>query len=97
LASLRVSIEGGYSGKDIKLVLMNYETRKDKSVSVVSLDGKNSFSFSTQTKEAAIYNLLIADSSIADILLKPNDKIILGLSKKLVTVSGSLSTQYLLD
>lgn len=97
VASLRGTIKGSFTGKSVKLVLMNYETRGDKAVSQINIDNKSSFLFSIQLNEPAIYNLLIADSSVAHVLVKPNDKIVLALTKEAVNVSGSVDTQYLID
>ena len=86
-----------FSGKSIKLTLINYETRNDKVVqeAPISQDGK--FSLIIKLKEPEIYDLGVDNSSLVQVLAKPGDKIHLQINKDTIEATGSKETQYLVD
>lgn len=90
-------VPGNFAGKQIQLILMNYETRDDKVVQEVTADRNGVFKFKIQTKEPLIYTISIADLTDAQVLVKPGDKIHLDLNKDKVVSTGSVETKYLVD
>src|ERR1700743_1297077 len=65
-AVITCTFSQNFSGKSLKLTLINYETRNDKVVrqTVIGQDGK--FTFSIKLKEPEIYDLAINNLSIAE-------------------------------
>jgi thiol-disulfide isomerase/thioredoxin len=86
-----------YSGKSIKLTLINYETRNDIVVQELMITPDGKFTLTIPLKEPEIYDLGVGNSSLVQVLAKPGDKINLKISKDLIQVTGSKETQYLID
>jgi thiol-disulfide isomerase/thioredoxin len=86
-----------YSGKSIKLTLINYETRNDKVVQEARIRQDGKFTLAISLKEPEIYDLGVDNSSLVQVLAKPGDKIDLKIDKGVVEVTGSKETQYLID
>ncbi len=86
-----------FSGKSIKLTLINYETRNDKVVQEATIRPDGKFTLTIMLKEPEIYDLGVDNSSLVQVLAKPGDKIHLKISKDLIQVTGSKETQYLID
>jgi thiol-disulfide isomerase/thioredoxin len=86
-----------FSGKPVQLTLMNYESRKDKKVQEVMVDGKGAFTFSIPLKEPFIYTISVADSGMVQVLAGPGEAIKLQFTKEAVISSGSEATQHLID
>jgi thiol-disulfide isomerase/thioredoxin len=91
----KVSTE--FSGKSIKLTLINYETRNDKVVQEVNISKDGKFTLAISLKEPEIYDLGVDNSSLVQVLAKPDDKIDLKINKDHIEVTGSRETQYLID
>jgi thiol-disulfide isomerase/thioredoxin len=85
-----------FSGKSIKLTLINYETRNDKVVQEAAVGQDGKFTLTIKLKEPEIYDLGV-DNSLVQVLAKPGDKINLTIEKDTVKVTGSKETQYLID
>ena len=86
-----------YSGRSIKLTLINYETRDDQVVQEVKIGEGGKFIIDIPLKEPAIYNVGVGDSSLLQVLAKPGDKINLAITKDHIACIGSTETQYLID
>ena len=86
-----------FSGKSVKLTLINYETRNDKVIQEAPIGQDGKFTLTINLKEPEIYDLGVDKSSFVQVLAKPGDKINLKISKDIVTVTGSKETQYLID
>ncbi|MDR3713354.1 MAG: thioredoxin-like domain-containing protein [Puia sp.] len=86
----------GFSGKSIKLTLINYETRDDKVVQEARITQDGKFTLIIPLKEPEIYDLGVDHSSLVQVLAKPGDKIHLTIGKDLIQVTGSQETQYLI-
>jgi thiol-disulfide isomerase/thioredoxin len=86
-----------FSGKTIKLTLINYETRNDEVVQEATITQDGKFTLTIQLKEPEIYDLGVGNSSLVQVLAKPGDRISLKISKDLIQVTGSKETQYLID
>lgn len=86
-----------FSGKSVKLTLINYETRNDKVIQEAPIGQDGKFTLTINLKEPEIYDLGVDNSSFVQVLAKPGDKINLKISKDLITVTGSKETQYLID
>src|SRR3984957_14821370 len=91
------TLPGDFSGKFIKLTLINYETRDDKVVQEAKITQDGKFTLTIPLNEPEIYDLGVDNSSIVQVLAKPGDKIDLKISKDLIQVTGSQETQYLID
>src|ERR1700743_3767101 len=76
-----------FSGKSIKLTLINYETRDDKVVQEARVGQDGKFTLTIMLKEPEIYDLGVDNSSLVQVLAKPGDKIDLKISKDLVQVT----------
>jgi thiol-disulfide isomerase/thioredoxin len=86
-----------YSGKSIKLTLINYETRNDQVVQEAEITPDGKFTLTIPLKEPEIYDLGVGNSSLVQVLAKPGDKINLNIGKDHIQVTGSVETQYLID
>jgi len=86
-----------FSGKSVKLTLINYETRNDKVVQEAKISPNGKFTLTIVLKEPEIYDLGVDNSSLVQVLAKPGDKIDLKISKDHIEVTGSKETQYLID
>lgn len=86
-----------YSGKTIKLILINYETRNDSFVQETKSTQDGHFTLAISSKEPEIYDLEIDNSSLVQVLAKPGDHIHLTIGKDHIQVEGSQETQYLID
>jgi thiol-disulfide isomerase/thioredoxin len=91
------AVPAAFSGKSIKLTLINYETRNDSVVEEAKITQDGQFTLTIHLKEPKIYDLGIDNSSLVQVLAKPGDKINLKISKDLIQVTGSQETQYLID
>ena len=85
-----------FSGKTIKLTLINYETRNDQVVQEVNIMQDGKFTLTIGLKEPEIFDLGVDNSSFAQVLAKPGDKIDLTISNGLIQVTGSEETKYLI-
>jgi thiol-disulfide isomerase/thioredoxin len=86
----------GFSGKSIKLTLINYETRDDKVVQEAKITQDGKFTLVIRSKEPEIYDLGVDNASLVQVLAKPGDKIHLTIGKDSIQVTGSKETQYLI-
>src|ERR1700733_396274 len=86
-----------FSGKSIKLTLINYETRNDIVVQEAEVAPDGKFALTIPLKEPEIYDLGVGNSSLVQVLAKPGDKINLTIGEGLIQVTGSKETQYLID
>lgn len=86
-----------FSGKTIKLTLINYETRNDKVIQETSVGPNGKFTLTISLKEPEIYDLGVDNTSLVQVLAKPGDKIDLKIGKDLIQATGSKETQYLID
>jgi thiol-disulfide isomerase/thioredoxin len=86
-----------FIGRFIKLTLINYETRDDKVVQEAKIGQDGKFTLTINLKEPEIYDLVVDNSSLVQVLAKPGDKIDLTINKDGVKVTGSKETQYLID
>ena len=91
------TISQDFSGKSIKLTLINYETRNDKLVQEATISPDGKFTLTISLKEPELYDLGVDNSSIVQVLAKPGDKIHLNINKNVIQVTGSKETQYLID
>jgi len=91
------TISQDFSGKSIKLTLINYETRNDKLVQEATISPDGKFTLTIRLKEPEIYDLGVDNSSIVQVLAKPGDKIHLNINKDVIQVTGSKETQYLIN
>jgi thiol-disulfide isomerase/thioredoxin len=91
------AISPEFSGKSIKLTLINYETRNDKLVQEATISGDGKFTLIISLKEPEIYDLGVDNSSLVQVLAKPGDKIDLKINKDHIEVTGSKETEYLID
>jgi len=96
-AVIKGSFPRSFSGRPIKLTLINYETRKDKVTQEVKIDTSGSFVVIIPLTEPAIYTIGVGDSSVLQILAKPGDDIALQIKKEGIIASGSVDTQYLIE
>ena len=85
----------GFSGKQIKLTLINYETRNDKVVQETGIRQDGKFTLAIKLKGPEIYDLGVDNSSLVQVLAKPGDHITLNITKDSIKVTGSKETQYL--
>ena len=90
-------VSQNFSGKSVKLTLINYETRNDKLVQETMIGPGGKFTLHISLKEPEIYDLGVDNSSVVQVLAKPGDKINLKISNAGVLVTGSKETQYLID
>jgi thiol-disulfide isomerase/thioredoxin len=86
-----------FSGKSIKVTLINYETRDDKVVREAGIGQDGKFALTIELKEPEIYDLGVDNSSLVQVLARPGDTIRLTVSKNHIQVTGSKETQYLID
>jgi thiol-disulfide isomerase/thioredoxin len=86
-----------FSGKSIKLTLINYETRDDKVMQEVTIMPDGKFTLTIPLKEPEIYDLGVDNASFAQVLAKPGDNIQLTITNGRIQVTGSQETQYLID
>jgi thiol-disulfide isomerase/thioredoxin len=86
-----------FSGKSIKLTLINYETRDDKVMQEVAIASDGKFTLTIPLKEPEIYDLAVDNASFAQVLAKPGDNIQLTITNGHIQVTGSQETQYLID
>ena len=86
-----------FSGKSIKLTLINYETRDDKVMQEVTIASDGKFTLTIPLKEPEIYDLAVDNASFAQVLAKPGDNIQLTITNGHIQVTGSQETQYLID
>jgi thiol-disulfide isomerase/thioredoxin len=86
-----------FSGKSIKLTLINYETRDDKVMQEVTIASDGQFALTIPLKEPEIYDLAVDNASFAQVLAKPGDNIRLTITNGRIQVTGSQETQYLID
>jgi len=87
----------GFSGKSIKLTLINYETRNDKVIQEAKIRKDGKFTLVIKLKEPEIYDLGVDNTSLVQVLAKPGNKIRLKINKDVIQVTGSKETQYLID
>ena len=86
-----------FSGKSIKLTLINYETRDDKVMQEVTIMPDGKFTLTIPSKEPEIYDLAVDNASFVQVLAKPGDNIQLIITNGRIQVTGSQETQYLID
>ena len=86
-----------FSGKSIKLTLIDYETRNDKVMQEVTIMPDGKFTLTIPLKEPEIYDLGVDNSSFVQVLAKPGDNIQLIITNGRIQVTGSVETQYLID
>ena len=86
-----------FSGKPVKLTLINYETRNDQVLQEATVEQDGKFIFTIKSKEPEIYDLAVDNASLVQVLAKPGDKIDLKINKDGIHVTGSQETQYLID
>ena len=85
----------GSAGKQIKLTLINYETRNDKVVQETGIRQDGKFTLAIKLKGPEIYDLGVDNASLLQVLAKPGDHITLNIAKDTIKVTGSKETQYL--
>ena len=86
-----------YAGKEIKLTLINYETRDDKLLQQVTIGAAGKFKITIPSKEPEIYNIGVGDSSVMQVLARPGDRINAVITRDQINVTGSKETGYLVD
>jgi thiol-disulfide isomerase/thioredoxin len=96
-AIVRGTVPAAFSGKSIKLTLINYETRNDEVVQEVKIAPDGKFTLTIPLKQPKIYDLGVDDASLVQVLAKPGDKIQLTVGHDSTQVTGSKETQYLID
>jgi hypothetical protein len=91
------TVPAEFSGRSIKLTLINYETRNDSLVQETGIRQDGQFTLTIPLKEPKIYDLGVGNASLVQVLAKPGDRIHLTISKDLIQVTGSQETQYLIE
>jgi len=84
-----------FSGKSVKITLINYETRDDKVVQEVPISRSGKFTLIIKLKQPEIFDLGVDNSSLLQVLAKPGARIHLQINKDAIQVTGSKETQYL--
>ncbi len=96
-ASITGVLPATYSGKPVRLTLMNYETRKDSLIQQTKVNAGGTFHFSIALKEPFIYSIGVLDSNMVEVLARPGNQIRLTIKRDEILCTGSQDTKYLID